>query len=135
MILTGLNRYREFGLLILRVGIGVLMILHGWPKLVGGAAVWTKVGEAMQFLGVGIFPVFWGFMAALSEAVGGALLVLGFYFRPATALMFFTMLVATIMMYRTGGGDFMKWSEPAEMAVVFLGLFFIGAGKFSLDRA
>lgn len=135
MVFTWLSKYRDFGLLLLRVGLGGMMIMHGWSKLVGGPEVWTKLGGAMHHLGISFLPAFWGFMAAASESVGGALLVIGFLFRPATALLFCTMAVAALMKYRTGDGAFLEWAWPAEMAIVFLSLLFIGAGRFSVDRA
>ncbi len=135
MILTGLNRYRDFGLLLLRVGVGLVMILHGWPKVVGGPKTWTMIGGAMQHLGIHFYPVLWGFLAAMSETLGGAFLLLGFLFRPATASLFFTMVVATTFLIKTQGAAFNAWSEPVSMGIVFLGLFFIGAGRYSIDRA
>ncbi len=111
------------------------MIMHGWPKLTGGVETWTKLGGAMSHLGITFLPAFWGFMAAASESVGGALLILGFLFRPATGLLFFTMLVAAFMKYRVSGGAFLEWAWPAELGIVFLSLFFIGAGRFSLDKS
>ncbi|WP_369811116.1 DoxX family membrane protein [Hymenobacter mellowenesis] len=35
------NRYpaHDFGLLIIRVGIGLMFMLHGYPKLTGGPAM------------------------------------------------------------------------------------------------
>ncbi len=135
MILTWLTKYRDFGLLLLRVGLGGMMILHGWPKLIGGVGTWEKLGEAMQHLGIYFLPVMWGFMAAASETLGGALLLIGFLFRPAAILLFCTMLVAAIMKFNAGGGAFLEWAWPAEMAIVFFSLIFIGAGRFSLDRS
>ena len=133
MIFSWLGKYRDVGILLLRAGIGAMMVLHGWPKLAGGQHVWEKVGAAMQFLGVGIYPVFWGLMAAMSETLGGTLLVVGFLTRPAALSIAFTMSVATLMIYRTGG-NFNEWSHSLEVGIVALSLFVIGAGKFSIDR-
>lgn len=135
MVLTWLSKYRDFGLLLLRIGLGGMMILHGWPKLAGGADTWARVGGAMSHLGITFFPEFWGFMAAVSETLGGALIVLGFLFRPASGALFYTMVVAAVMKYKTSGGVFLEWAWPAEMAIVFLSLIFIGAGRFSLDKS
>lgn len=132
MIWTSLSRYRDFGLLILRVGLGIFFILHGWPKLLGGPERWEELGNAMGNLGVTFFPVLWGFLAMAAELLGGLLLILGFLFRPACLLLFFTMIIATL--YLLPGGDLSQWSHPAKMAVVFAALLFIGPGRFSLDK-
>ena len=35
-----LDRYRDLGLLVMRVGLGLSFMAHGWPKLVGGPETW-----------------------------------------------------------------------------------------------
>jgi len=133
MILTHLTKYRDTGLLLLRVGLGVMFILHGWPKISGGPEVWTKVGGAMRSFNVDLFPAVWGFMAAFAEFGGGILLVLGLLFRPACILLTVTMLVAW-RMHALNGDPFVKWSHAAESAIVFFSLLFIGPGRYSVDK-
>lgn len=36
MIYDKLDKYRDPGLLFLRIGIGVMFMIHGFPKLVAG---------------------------------------------------------------------------------------------------
>ncbi|RNI29638.1 DoxX family protein [Rufibacter immobilis] len=126
-------RYQDAGLLLLRIGIGIMFILHGWPKITGGPEMWAKVGGAMGTLGITFGATFWGFMASFAEAGGGLLLLLGLFFRPATLLMFFTMLVASYMHYTSGDG-FAGYSHALEAAILFISLFFIGPGRYSLDN-
>ncbi len=134
MVLQRLDRYRNGGLLLLRIGLGLTFIfIHGWPKLIGGPEKWAAVGASMEVFGLGFAPVFWGFMAAFTEVLGGALLILGFFFRPACMLLFIVMVVATV---KSLGAE-MSWgpaSHALKMAVVFLSLIFIGPGKKSLDE-
>jgi putative oxidoreductase len=132
MILSALGRFKDLGLLVLRLGMGAMFIVHGWPKLQGGVERWTQVGGALGHLGITWQPAFWGFMAALSEFGGGICLILGFAFRPACILMGFTMLVATTMHLKTQGVA--EASHAIECLSVFLGLLFIGPGKFSVDK-
>jgi putative oxidoreductase len=128
-----LNRYRETGILVLRIGIGIMFILHGYPKLMGGPDKWESLGANMGNVGIGFAPVFWGFMAAFAEGVGGLLLLLGLLTRPACLLLFITMVVAAIK-HNLDEGKFMAGAHPTEDAIVFLSLIFIGPGKYSLDR-
>ena len=132
MILSALGRFKDLGLLVLRLGMGAMFIVHGWPKLQGGVERWTQVGGAMGNLGITWQPALWGFMAALSEFGGGICLILGFAFRPACILMAFTMLVATLMHLKTQGVA--EASHAIESLSVFLGLLFVGPGKFSVDK-
>lgn len=122
------------GLLVLRVGIGIMFIGHGLPKLLGGAATWAKVGSAMQVVGIGFFPEFWGLMAALAEAGGGLLLALGLLTRPATAMLAFTMFIASLMHLSKGDGFFAGSSHAIESLILFVAIFLMGPGKHSLDE-
>lgn len=123
--------YTDLGLLILRLGIGVMFILHGFPKIAGGVEKWTALGGSMNNFGVDFFPTFWGFMAALSEFGGGILLVLGIGFRLACFLMFSTMFVALTFHFNRGDG-IQGASHAIESAIIFVSLFLTGPGKYKV---
>jgi putative oxidoreductase len=126
------DKYRDYGLLALRIGYGIMYVFHGFPKISGGPERWAGVGGAISNFGIEFLPVFWGFMAAISEFFGGILLTVGFFFRPACALMAITMIVATG--HHLGRGDgLMGASHAIENGIVLLSLILIGPGKFSLD--
>ena len=132
MVFRFLDKYRDVGLLILRVGIGVMFVFHGLPKLIAGPETWTLLGVGMKALGIGFAPTAWGFMAALSECGGGILLILGFFTRPACFFLLTTMIVATMM--HIGKGDpFLKYSHAMESGILFFSLILIGLGRYSLD--
>lgn len=133
MILSGLGNYKHTGLFILRLGIGIMFMLHGYPKLTGGPEMWEKLGSASSHVGINFYPVFWGFMAAAAEFFGGALMILGFAFRPACIFLFFTMLVAAVTHISKGDG-IMGASHAIELGIVFLGLLILGPGKYSIDK-
>lgn len=128
-----LSRYRDFGLLVLRIGIGAVFIwAYGWPLLIGGVEKWRNVGGAMKHVGIHFWPVVWGLMATMAETLGALLLAIGFLFRPACILLAFTMVIAMLFDHAKGG-----WREAAhamEMAILFFSLIFIGPGKYSVDR-
>ena len=138
MIFRYLSKYRDTGLLLLRILIGLSFLAHGLPKLMEGPDLWIKLGKSMQFVGVTAYPIFWGLMAALAESVGGFLLLIGFCFRPACLFLVVNMVVATTMHFHTTPGDFMeKWSVAShaiELGSVFLSLLLIGPGRYSVDR-
>lgn len=124
---------RDFGLLLLRVGMGYTFMLHGLPKLRGGPAYWEQIGSTMTDLGVTFAPAFWGFMAGFAEFGGGFLLLLGLFFRPVTLLLLVTMLVATAK-HVGQGDDFNAYSHALEAGILFAAWYFIGPGRISLDN-
>ncbi|MCM8812641.1 MAG: DoxX family protein [Candidatus Omnitrophica bacterium] len=123
---------KNAGLLIMRVGIGAMFIMHGWPKLSGGLETWTALGKAVESVGISFWYPFWGFMAASSEFWGGIFLILGSFFRPACFFMAMTMIVAASMHVQKGDG--IKGAAHAlEMGIVFFSLFFIGPGDSTIN--
>lgn len=129
-----LSKQKDLALFIIRVGLGIMMIVHGYPKLMGGIDKWEKIGGAMSELGITFAPVFWGFMASFAEGVGGVLLILGWFFRPAAFLLIVTMLVAALK--HLGMGDGVSGASHAiELGTVFIGLFILGPGKYSVDKS
>lgn len=127
-----LDPYRDVGLLVLRVGLGLSFVVHGWPKLTGGVETWEKLGGTMAGLGITFAPTFWGFLAAVTEAVGGLLLALGLATRPVAAALAFTMIVAAKMHLDAGDG-FRGYSHAMEDGIAFLALVLMGPGRHSLD--
>ena len=110
-----------------------MFIWHGVPKLAGGPVLWTKIGGAMQSVGISFVPVFWGFMSAITETFGGLLLVIGLAFRPVCLLLIINLCVAALMHFSKGDG-LQGAAHPIEDAIMFLGLLFIGPGIYSIDK-
>ena len=121
----------DYGILIIRLGIGSMFMLHGYPKMAGGPEIWKGIGESMANIHITFAPTFWGFMASFAELVGGFCLVIGFLFRPALAMLIFTMFIAFLMHYKNGDG-FNGYNHALECAIIFLGLFISGPGKYAL---
>lgn len=138
MLFVTWGRFADAGLLVMRVGLGIMFLGHGVPKLLAPEK-WEAYGGAMANFGITFWPSFWGFMAGFGEALGGTLLLLGLLFRPACALLLFIMIVAatrhivgadeTLDAFRT----FMSASHAIEAGMVFLALLFVGPGRFALD--
>ena len=131
MILSSLDRYRNTGLLLLRIGVGLcIAIMHGWDKISSGPELWTQLGGTAELIGIGFLPALWGFLSAVAEFVGGLLVVVGLLFRPALILLVLNMSMAATMHVMTGNGS----PELAIIyGIVFFSLIFIGPGRYSLD--
>jgi len=122
----------DAGILVLRAGIGsMFVIVHGYPKVVGGITLWRGLGGAFnRQIGLSFAPVFWGFLAMLAEFGGGLCLIAGIFFRPACAAILFTMFVAALSIIR-GGYGFNSASQPIELGIAVAALLLTGPGKFT----
>jgi putative oxidoreductase len=128
----GINR--DVGLLIVRVGVGIMFMTHGGPKLFGGPDYWEAIGEVgMGNLGIHFLPVFWGFMAGFTEFFGGLCIALGLFTVPFSMLLVINLIVATNSHFAKGEGLAVA-SHAIEAAFLFLGFIFMGPGKYSLDH-
>ncbi|MGN8068170.1 DoxX family protein [Mucilaginibacter sp. SG564] len=132
-ILSNLSNYKNFGLLIIRLGLGITFIFYGYPMLMGGVSGWKELGHSTRHIGIHFWPVVWGFLATLTEAFGGVLLIIGFAFRPVCILMILTLIVAAASHFARGEG-FGGAAHALEDALIFAGLLFVGPGKYSVDK-
>ena len=126
------DRYRDAGLLLLRLGFGLTFFwFHGLPKLIGGPEGWERTGRAVGHVGITFGYQWWGLAAALSETVGGLLFASGLLFRPACLALLGVMTFATIEQYQRA----MPAPEHAlKNAFVFAGMFLVGPGRWTLLR-
>ena len=132
MRLTFLAKYREAGLLLIRVSIGLLFILYTAPALIGGPKAWAHFGAGAGHFGLHSHFQIWGFLGALSGCLGGVLIIFGLFFRIGVLLVFCLALGYAIAVY-TGTG--FRAALPAlEMCFVLAGMLFIGPGKYSVDK-
>lgn len=107
---------------------------------------WTPEGQNLDFFEVsawfpedvasygGIFamaPIFFAWMGAFSEAVGGVFLAFGLKTRVAAFLIMLTMLTA-IFMQKWGQGI---WGMLPAMGFLWISIYnlYLGSGRFGLD--
>ena len=130
-----MNKYADVALLLLRIGSGSMLIAnHGFSKLVS-AYKYVAHGESWRFIegvaGLGFpAPAFFAICAALSESIGGALLIVGLLTRYAAAFIAITMSVAVFRHVSTD----LRYELAAMYLLAAIALMLIGAGRFSLDR-
>ncbi|MFH1052374.1 MAG: DoxX family protein [bacterium] len=133
-ILRSSGKYVNFGLLILRVGLGIMFVMHGLPKVQGGMEVWTQVGSAVQYVGIKSFYMIWGLLASVLEVGGGILLLAGLLFKPTVISLIVIMAVAANMHISLNEG-FAGASHAIELGIVLLSLLITGPGKYSIDNS
>lgn len=121
-----LKPYTSQLLSVLRIMAGLLFLQHGTTK-------YLYVPETQMS---GASPLTMGGAAGLIELVGGTLLTLGLFTRPAAFIMSGTMAVAYFYAHAPQG--FFPILNGGELAAlycfVFLYLAAAGGGAWSLDR-
>ena len=114
------------GMLLLRLGMGGLMMKHGYDKLVHFA---QYNSQFMNFLGMGqgltlSLVIFAEFFCAL-------FILLGLFTRLATIPLIIVMCVA---LFKAHNADFLGEGEMAALFLSgYLTLLFTGPGKISVD--
>lgn len=124
--------YKDLGLFIMRVAIGLIFMKHGYGKYTGGSQVWLWCGQQMAHIGITFFPIAWGIAAMIAEFFGGICLTLGFYTRFASCFLLVTMIIATLY-HINNNDDFSKIAHPLCLLFIFLGFIVAGSGQYSLD--
>jgi putative oxidoreductase len=122
-------------LLVLRVGLGVTIALHGWNKMRNGIA-----GTAGWFQSIGMRPGrLNAMMAAYTEMGGGVLFALGLLTPLASAAMIGLMVVAYWVAHRHNGFFIFNkdqgWEYVFVIALTALLVGTVGPGRWSLDNA
>ena len=114
---------------ILRLVVGIMMIHNGLSKFAdieGFAHAYVEV--------IGLpFPIFFSYLAALTETVGAPLLAIGLLARPAALGLFGTMCVAMYHHILVSGLNLPYLELSAIYAACFLLFAVNGAGLFSTD--
>ena len=112
----------------MRLFAGLSMALaHGLGKLPPS----ERFVEGVAKLGFPA-PAFFAWAAGLSEFLGGLLLAIGLFTRPAAAMILITMLVAGL--HRHAQDPFKDKEKAFLYAAIALACLGLGAGRASLDH-
>jgi len=127
----------NLALLVLRCGLGAVMLAHGINHIFGGGKI---AGTGRWFESLGMKPgLVHAWLASVTEIVGGALLVLGLLTPFGGAAVIGVMLVALITNHR-GNGFFIfrpgeGWEYVMTLTLAGFAVAVLGAGGWSLDHA
>ena len=130
------DKLTPFALPLLRIVLGLILIPHGLQKLFGvfGGTGIARFAQIMD--GAGYRPgIFWTFVIALTEALGGLLLVLGLFTRFAALAVVIFMINA--VHFTSAKGFF--WTAGGleySLLILFVALVLLirGGGDYSLDQ-
>jgi putative oxidoreductase len=127
----------DWAILVLRLGLGVMFAAHGLQKvfgLLGGPGI---QGFSQMLSGLGFAPaIFWAYVAACVELVGGLCLVLGMFVRTSSLLLLILIVVAALKVH-VAKGFFLSnggFEYTFIIACVCIALMMLGAGKFGIIK-
>lgn len=126
-----MKKDKDLGLLILRLGVGVLLLLHGIAKLKGiGFIEGMLVNKGLPgFLAYGVY---------ITEIVAPILVIIGYRARLGSLILISGLLFAMFLVH---SADIFQLNKAGGWGVELLGLFISGAlaiaisgsGRFALS--
>ncbi len=119
---------KNIGLLALRLGVGIAFVYQGWGKLSG------MEGTISMFDTMG-FPmaVFFAWLVALVEFVGGLAVIFGVFTRVAAKLLAIIMIVALLVVHTKQ--PFASALLPIALLGAILGLLGVGGGDWIVTKS
>ena len=129
---------QDLALLIVRVALGMIFIIYGW-RHVAGLEGYTNA-FANNF-GIPL-PEIMAPLAAYTELLGGAAVLLGVLTRYAGAALAIVMVVSTLTVKLpqglANGNDFLGltgvWDIDLSLFAMGVALLLVGPGAYSLER-
>lgn len=121
-------QYLSLALLLLRLAVGVLMLTHGYGKLLH-----LFGDDPIQFadpIGIGVTASL--VLAVFAEVVCSVFLISGFATRLSAIPLLITMLVAALIVHAPDA--FGRKELPLLYGAVYLAIALAGAGKYSVDN-
>ena len=123
----------DFGKLMLRLSIGILMLFHGINKITNGVG-WIE----NQMIEMGL-PAFLAWSVLIGEICAPIMLIAGFRVKIGASLIALTMIIAIILISKNGiiattssGGWILEL--PVLYLILSIVIFCLGGGKFGLEE-
>lgn len=129
------NNLVNIAVLVLRIAVGIIFLGHGMQKLFGAFDGGGINGVSGMLKGLGFTaPLFWAWIVAIAEGLGGLFLLLGVIPRVSAGLIAIVMLVAIVKVHGPKGFFMAQGGFEYQFLILMtcIALMFTGGGKFSL---
>ncbi len=125
-----LEKLKPLAQLLLRWGLGIVFMYHGYPKL------FTEREQFFRFFEHIGFPAYLVYFVGVLELIGGGLLIVGLLTRPIALLLSIEMAVAIYKVHLAGGLLAVGiYQLPLTVGLAAFILMAVGPGMVSLDYA
>ncbi len=129
------NAGASWGLLFVRLGVGLVFLFHGYPKMTGrwadGKGSRESLKKSLKRLGLPQ-PHYLAIVVGTIEFCGGLMVMAGLATRLVSLFLVIIMLVASTRNFVEkgflGGADF-----PFSLLMTLVGLILLGSGSISAD--
>jgi putative oxidoreductase len=116
----------------MRLTLGAIMVTHGYHKVFGGLRPFAHMVGGMGL------PGWLGYVSAFTELLGGLMILVGFFTRPAAFAICINLAVAIWKVHLhnglMGSPDHPGYEFPLAAAALACALIFFGAGPIALDH-
>ena len=127
-----LDRLQPLTLVVMRLTLGGIMMAHGYQKVFHGL---RPFAHAVGSMGL---PTWLGYVSAFTELIGGLLILVGFFTRPAAFAVCINLCVAIWKVHLhnglLGSPDRPGYEFPLAAAALAFALIFFGAGPIAIDH-
>lgn len=113
----------DIGKLLLRIGLGGMILFHGISKLTGGIGF---ISEVVASAGL---PAFFAYGVYVGEVVAPLLVIIGLYSRIGAAIVAVNMLFAIALVHRA---EFFTLNQSGGWALELQGMFLFAAVALAL---
>lgn len=128
--MESLEKLKPLALFLLRLGLGIIFVFHGYPKL------FTHLRDTMQGFSHMGFPAYFAYIAGVLEFFGGLLLIFGLFTRIAGLLLAVEMAIALVKVHGIFSNPMAvdNYQFPLMCALGSFALAALGAGLLSADH-
>ena len=127
-----LDRLQPLALLVMRLALGIVMLVHGYNKVFKG------IEHHPHFVASLGIPAWLGYVSEFTELIGGLLLLVGFFTRPAASAVCANLIVAVWKVHwhngLLGSPDRPGYEFPLCLAAMAFALIFLGGGPIAMDH-
>jgi putative oxidoreductase len=129
----GSNTLQDLGKLILRLGLGILILFHGMHKVVHG------IGAIQGMVAAHNLPGFVAYGVYVGEVLAPVMLIAGFHARLGAALIVVNMVIAILLAHT---GDLLNLGPQGGWRLELQGMYLatalalacLGPGRYSINQ-
>lgn len=119
-------RLPDLGILLIRLGVGIVFLVHGYQKLMA-------LDGTIGFMGKLGVPSILVYLVVAIEFLGGIAMILGLCSRLA-GILIAAVMVGAIYLVKFNAGFTGGYEFDLVLLLSALGITFLGSGKYSLEK-